>query len=357
MTLSSRRLLAALVAAAAAFLVAPSLASAAIVAVFDDGTYVDTNQSNFFTAESDNIQASIAAKGYTVRPFTGITATDFSTALAGVPVLVIPEQENKELAPDLSGDAVHIIRSYVASGGGLIISNNTSNFAATFLDRVFGISVTENSGPGTTTKQAAAAGTFFAAGPASLPNNDGTNFLTGLSAGAAAIYASGGNVSVAEFAVGNGTIVFLGWDWFDSNPPDTSGVGVDGGQNGGWQNVLGRALKEVAGVGCNITGSPGADTLNGTARGDRICAGGGSDLISAAGGNDIVFAGKGNDTVNGGGGKDRLIGGAGADTLNGNRGNDVLDARDGVRRNDHLNGGPGFDRCLRDRGDHVTSCP
>jgi Ca2+-binding RTX toxin-like protein len=348
MSLTPRRLLAALVAAAAAFLVTPALASAATVAVFDDPAYVDSG--NLAGSESDNIQASIAAQGHTVRAFTGITAQNFSFALAGAKVLVIPEQELQELAPDLSGDAVHIIRSYVASGGGLILSDNTGAFAASFLNRVFGISVTQGSGPGITTKQAGAAGTNFASGPASLANNNGTDFLTGLPAGAASIYANGANSSVVAFTAGNGEIVFLGWDWFNSDPPNA------GQQKGGWQNVLGRALTEVAGTGCNISGSPGAETLNGTSRGDRICAWGGNDLISAAGGNDVVIAGRGSDTVNGGNGKDRLIGGAGADTLKGQGGKDFLDTRDGAHGNDHANGGPGADTCRRDSGDHVSSC-
>ena len=348
MTLTPRWLLAALVAAIAALFITPALASAATVAVFDDPGYVDSGGGS--DAESDNIQASITAKGYTVRAFTGITANDFSFALAGAKVLVIPEQEINDLAPDLSGDAVHIIRSYVASGGGLIITNNSPPNAGTFLDRVFGISVTEGAGPGATTKQATAAGTNFASGPGTLPENDGTDFLTGLPAGAASIYANGANSSVVAFTFGNGEIVFLGWDWFNSDPPNV------GAQNGGWQNVLARALTEIAGTGCNITGSPGADTINGTSRGDRICAWGGSDLISAGGGKDLVIAGRGGDTVNGGSGNDRLIGDAGADTLNGNAGKDFLDARDGVHGNDHANGGPGADTCRRDIGDHVTSC-
>jgi hypothetical protein len=86
-----RRLLTALIAAAAAFLVTPALASATTVAVFDDPTYVDTAGGS--GAESDNIQASITAKGYAVRAFAGITANSFSSALAGAKVLVIPEQK------------------------------------------------------------------------------------------------------------------------------------------------------------------------------------------------------------------------------------------------------------------------
>ena len=356
MTLTPRRLLAAFVAAAAAILVTPALAGAATVAVFDDGTYVDTAQNVQFEAESDNIQASIAAKGYTVRRFDGITAQDFSLGLAGAKVLVIPEQENADLSAALSGDAVHIIRSYVASGGGLILSADNQGRVAAFLDRVFGIVVTQGGAPGATTKQAAAAGTNFAGGPGTLPQNDATRSLTGLPLGAAAIYANGADASVATFTVGDGEVVFLGWDWYDSNPPDTTGAGVDLGQSGGWQNVLGRALTEVAGTGCNITGSPGVDTINGTSRGDRICAMGGSDVVSAGGGNDVVLAGRGSDTVNGGGSRDRLIGGRGADTLHGNKGRDFLDGRDGVHGNDHLNGGLGADTCRRDSGDHVASC-
>ena len=350
MSRTLRTLGAAIVIGCAIAVIAPFAASAATVAVYDDAAYVDsTNNSG---AESDNLQASLAALGHTAKPFVGITAADFSAGLAGANALLIPEQENGNLAPNLSGDAVHMIRSYVASGGGLIIHGDFQDTgAADFLNRVFGIVVTEGQSPGVTTRQPYADGTAFASGPATLPANNGMDYLTGLPAGATPIYTNGANASVAAFAFGDGVVVFLGWDWFNSAPPNV------GGQDGGWQNVLGRAVKEVAGVGCNITGSPGADVLTGTAGNDRICARGGSDTVNAGAGNDTVFAGRGSDTVNGGAGRDRLVGQAGSDTLNGNAGNDTLDARDGVRRNDHANGGTGTDRCYRDRGDFVRSCP
>ncbi len=348
MSLTPRRLLAALVAAAAAFLITPALASAATVAVFDDPAYVDTAGGS--GAESDNIQASITAKGHTVRAFTGITAANFSFALAGAKVLVIPDQEINELAPDLSGDAVHIIRSYVASGGGLILSDNTGTNVATLLDRVFGIAVTQGSGPGTTTKQAAAAGTNFAAGPGSLLKTTGPISSPGFrrepprstrTAPTRPWLRSPSGTGRSSSSVGTGS---------------TPTRRMPGNRTAAGRPVLGRALTEVAGTGCNITGSPGVDTINGTSRGDRICAWGGNDLISAAGGNDVVIAGPGGDTVNGGNGKDRLIGGTGADTLNGKAGKDFLDTRDGAHGNDHANGGPGADTCRRDSGDHISSC-
>ena len=71
---------------------------------------------------------------------------------------------------------------------------------------------------------------------------------------------------MVAFTVGNGEIVFLGWDWFNSDPPNA-------GQNGGWQGVLGRALTEVAGTGCNITGSPASTRSTAPSRGDRTARG------------------------------------------------------------------------------------
>ena len=55
-------------------------------------------------------------------------------------------------------------------------------------------------------------------------------------------------------------------------------------QNGGWLPVLRRAVTEVAGTGCTISGTPGVDSLTDFSGADRICAFGGSDSISGGGG-------------------------------------------------------------------------
>src|SRR4051794_40476690 len=83
------------------------------VVVFDDDTYVDTS-SGGTGAESDNIQASLTSLGHTVTTFTGITDTDFSTALTGQDLLVIPEQEHGSLGPNLSAGAISVIQNYVS---------------------------------------------------------------------------------------------------------------------------------------------------------------------------------------------------------------------------------------------------
>lgn len=359
------RLVRALVAATAVFLLAPAVAYGARVAVFDDPAFVDTGGTS--SAEADNVQASLAAQGHTVDTFTGISAAAFSAGLAGNRLLVVPELETGNLGAALSQQAVHTIRSYVATGGGLIVFDLAGGNTTAFLNTVFGYSLASGSA-GTSTRTAEVAGTSFAGGPASLPANNATESLAAASlpGGAATMYADGANATVVAFNYGDGEIVFLAWDWFDAQPVGT--------QDGGWLNVLTRAVAEVAGTGCTISGTPGPDTLVGTGGPDRICARGGNDTINAGGGNDVVFAGKGADTVNGQGGhdsllleagndvgfggpgNDRITGGSGSDRLNGNDGRDRLDSRDGVRGNDRNNGGAGVDTCLRDRRDRITSC-
>jgi hypothetical protein len=53
----------------------------ASVAVFDNPTYVDT--SGGLGSESDNLQASLTARGHAVNTFTDITPAGFAAAVAG----------------------------------------------------------------------------------------------------------------------------------------------------------------------------------------------------------------------------------------------------------------------------------
>jgi YVTN family beta-propeller protein len=212
------------------------LAGTAVVAVFDDPTYVDTAGST--DSESDNVQAGLAAMGYTVLPFTGIDEAAWSTALAGANVLAIPELENdSNLGNDLSPAARAVIADFVDSGGGLIEFDDGSSF----LNPVFGFSLS-HSGGGNSSITAAAVGTAFQGGPATLPSNNATQGLDSSTfpVGGLAIYSSGGNnAEVAWLPYGSGQIVYLGWDWYDAAPP--------GSQDGGWLDVLERAALQVSG--------------------------------------------------------------------------------------------------------------
>ncbi|MDP3796761.1 MAG: cadherin-like domain-containing protein, partial [Polaromonas sp.] len=93
----------------------------------------------------------------------------------------------------------------------------------------------------------------------------------------------------------------------------------------------------------------GDDVLTGTSGADTIDGGGGDDIINAGAGDDIVYGGEGNDRLNGGSGDDTLYGGEGNDNLVGGSGNDTLYGGEG---NDTLNGDSGNDTLVYTLGEN-----
>jgi Ca2+-binding RTX toxin-like protein len=74
-----------------------------------------------------------------------------------------------------------------------------------------------------------------------------------------------------------------------------------------------------------ITGSEGADRLEGTRFADVIAGLGGNDVIKGLSGNDMICGGAGNDKIEGANGHDKVEGHGGNDTMQGGRGDDRLD--------------------------------
>ncbi|NNF43743.1 MAG: IPTL-CTERM sorting domain-containing protein [Phycisphaerales bacterium] len=206
------------------------------VVVFDDPAFVDTGGAT--SSESDNVQASLISLGHTVTTFTGTSGPEWSAALAGQFILAIPELENGNLAAALSPAAASELVTFVSNGGCLLRFAELRGSNNDFLNPVFGFSLTECSISGWDIT-AAATGTAFDGGPASLPDNNGTNTLTtaSLPAGSASIYERAGCTAVAVIPFGAGQIIDLGWDWFSATPGG-------GTQDGGWIDVLGRAVLE-----------------------------------------------------------------------------------------------------------------
>jgi Ca2+-binding RTX toxin-like protein len=224
-----RRLIPATVLAFA--LVAPA-ADAANVALFNDTTYVGNE-------ESANMQSALVSQGHTVFTFTDETADGFTTALAGRDSLVIPDLAGgTNLHTALSGAAREVIRQFVADGGGLVISGHaTGDEAAAFLNTVFNFDLSETAGAPSTKQADAAAATEFAAGPDTLPSNNSTSALEWPARpGDRQVYGAPGLATVAILYRGLGSVTYLGWDWFNSNPPSP------GGQDGGWQGILNSAV-------------------------------------------------------------------------------------------------------------------
>jgi len=223
----------------------------ASVVVFFNDTYVDTSSASP-NAEADNIRASLVSLGHTVTTFTtGIAATDWTTALAGKQVLVMPEQRLSpapELGNVLSTAAKTVIKNFVLNGGGLIINATQQNLDQWFLNKIFGFAP---GGDGQYTgnwrlESTAAAGTAFCGAQSSLFANADTQiiFTTAVSAvpGGKSIYVdplpyAADHSIVSILPYGSGEVVILGWDW-DSAAPN-------GSVNGGWLNILDRAVYQV----------------------------------------------------------------------------------------------------------------
>jgi len=210
------------------------------VSLFYDPAYVDPSGTE--TGEATNVIAALKAKGFLVQSFTGISATAFSNALVTADILYIPDLQVGDLATALSASAKSVISNFVADGGGLIINGESGNHDEDFVNQVFGHSITSGTWGGPSALTGAAAGTAFAGGPSTIPqNNDTYEWLrSSLPAGSRSIYQDVGAsyTTVAVITCGFGKIVFLAYDWYNAAPRGT--------QDGGWDEVLGRAVLEAA---------------------------------------------------------------------------------------------------------------
>ncbi|HKY62185.1 MAG TPA: hypothetical protein VJR29_02105 [bacterium] len=231
-----------------------SVVDATQVALFDNDSYVDTDEAaDDCGAEANNLLVSINSfGGHTVTPFTGITDADFTAALAGQQVLIIPELETGDLEPDLSTEAIAVIHDFVEQGGRLLVFGEAVTPLENLLNTIFGFSLDIEGSPDTSNKTAEAAGTIFADGPATIPYNDGTAYILDSTLPAEAISIYNYNDGIDDFSVvtifpfGSGDIIFFGWDWYGSTPPGGPGDDCEGGQDGGWQGLLSTALQTAA---------------------------------------------------------------------------------------------------------------
>ncbi|MDF7825877.1 hypothetical protein P4B35_17745 [Pontiellaceae bacterium B12227] len=219
------------------------------VALFYDGSYVETSAST--GAEAYNMKLSLEARGFSVNTFTGITSNDFATAVTDVNTLIVPELELGNLAAVLSADTIGVISNFVAEGNSLILCAQHNPLAVNdeqFINTVFGHGVI--GGVSLTTLSAAlntnvTGGTVFDGAPESLAASDGHVpwLRSSLPAGSISLYevTSGTNVysSVALVPEGSGQLILLAYDWWNAAP--------NGTQDGGWNGMLERSV-QLAGL-------------------------------------------------------------------------------------------------------------
>jgi len=210
------------------------------VALFANTSYVDYSIGDS-GSEASNLEATLNVMGRSVTTFTGITASDFQTAVNGKDLLAIPELENGDLDADLDAAARTDIADFVSAGGTLIIHADFAIFPnyINLLNSTFGFSLEDiNTAGPYDLNTADAFGTIFADGPSTLPQNNltGSVLTSTLPAGAKVIYddQTTGDSALTLIPYGDGSIVIFGWDWNDAAPTGSS--------DGGWLDVLYRAM-------------------------------------------------------------------------------------------------------------------
>jgi uncharacterized delta-60 repeat protein len=128
---------------------------------------------------------------------------------------------------------------------------------------------------------------------------------------------------------------------------DSVGAIFDGGTFGRIEIEAkgGDDLIDASGVAAPVRVDAGAGN-------DVVLGGSGADVLLGNAGNDTIFGGGGGDILRGSDGNDYLNGGPGADQVFGDAGNDQVFGVDGAI--DSIDGGDGFDRVKRDRGDLLS---
>ena len=215
--------------------------SAADIALFNNTTYVGWNPGNSGD-EASNVFATLEAQGNTVSTFTGITAADWTAAVAGKSVLVIPELESGDLASAIDASARAAIAAFVDGGGTLFMFGSSAQEAYDLLNATFTWTLSTDNQTELYPITTDAIGTVFEGGPATLPYNNDTSAMNPLTLppGTKVIYEDAdGSTVVPMIPEGSGLVIFFGWDWYDAQPTGTL--------DGGWLEVMDRAVSAAGG--------------------------------------------------------------------------------------------------------------
>ncbi|WP_180957761.1 hypothetical protein [Neptunicoccus cionae] len=130
-------------------------------------------------------------------------------------------------------------------------------------------------------------------------------------------------------------------------------------ENGVHEMVKSKLSESVRGIGENIFGTAGHDSLKGGQGQDLLVGKGGNDTLSGGTKGDIIQGNLGDDSIFGGGGRDLIYGGSGGDQIYGGSSNDKLRGGEGhdyiwgVSGNDKLFGNLGADSLYGGFGEDV----
>lgn len=198
--------------------------------------------------EASNLFYTLGQLGYNPIPFLYIEEEDLEDVTATAGVIVIPEQEGGSLSEDLSDEALTVLQNFVSDGGLIVAMGQSVGKTADLINDLTGADVSNGGSGDTATIQEAAGNTVFQGGPSFLPNANGTYPLDvdSLPESASVFYANDDDgVFAAAIPSGDGSVVFLAYDWYNGWPI--------GHQDSGWVEILARALNYEGPLPLNFT--------------------------------------------------------------------------------------------------------
>ena len=200
------------------------------VLLFSNALYTDAGE------EDLEMLGAIQATGSNVTVFDGGdgSVAAWTAALTDRDVLVIPEQENDSILNGALDTALAAyLRSWVSAGGHLVFGYFAGNLDV--VDAIVGEGYdglgSYSSGPYTLVTGAALPAQLQLAN--ATDGIDFSGFTPQQLAVFSPVYTEGPTAVVAEVALGAGTVVLLGYDWFPDASDIASGIRAD------WDTVLG----------------------------------------------------------------------------------------------------------------------
>ena len=203
------------------------------------------------------------------------TDNDFEDKLNESGFFFMTDMESGDPNSDafLPESAQSTIESWVSDGGVIMMTGTAGSYDTSFLNNIFDWDLTTQSGSNWSLNEGNAAGTPFEGGPASLNNPSATDSIgSGTVEGFTAIYGTDDNATVATIEYGAGTIIFLGYDFFNSGEAGTgftdtatqygSDVTTGSSNSNDWvQEIVPRALEYSANLANNYVLSANGSQL------------------------------------------------------------------------------------------------
>lgn len=206
--------------------------------------------------EAANVYKEIEARGHEITTTSATDAQTLEALLADVATFILPEAEGGSAFPD--GDTVF---RFVESGGNLLFFGGAGVGGAqlNYINDTFDLSLTATYGGGVLAlNEAGLSGSGeledFLEGPAQMYPNNGSSFLNidSLPEEATVVYGQGSETFLASLPCGDGQVMFIGWDFFNSFHQDN-----------GWDEVfetVAELTAETSNGGAGLFGVAPADT-------------------------------------------------------------------------------------------------